>query len=91
MPEFPHRPDHPDFWLLSQGCIDQDAQADAGQGFEDMIGRYVDPASLHYVATQRAIRIAANPAQLPLVAGTWLDGFLQGVRFQILKERQNAE
>lgn len=100
-PRFPGRPEHPDFWFMSQGVIEQDAQADAGQGFEDVVGRYVDVESVLYAAKQRVLRAqqqnrtvqmllarltARDRALLEVSSQTlWLDAFIQGLRFQQLK------
>lgn len=99
-PRFPHRPDHHDFWLLSQGLIEQDAQADSGQPFEDLTARYVDVRSLLYVAEQRAALAlkddtrttyvyAANDVRAKMI-GMWVDAFVQGARFQALKAAEGS-
>jgi hypothetical protein len=91
----PGRPDHPDFWLLSQAILDLDAQADAGQGAEDIAGRMVDPACVAYMALQRGLRaemmmpgrrLTAQRAAVP-----WMDGFLAGMMVQQLKTAQIAQ
>lgn len=90
MTDFPDRPDHPDFWLLSEALIGQDAQVETGQSVPDVIGRYADVASLMYVAEQRALRMvpgsgpAAEALRLRFTA-VWLDAFVAGVQFQNLK------
>lgn len=95
-PRFPDRPDHPDFWLISQALIDQDAQADAGQPFTDVVERIVDRDSLIYAAEQRGLRFQAGRSK-PSVAervamqAAWVDAFLAGARYQALKERRLQE
>jgi hypothetical protein len=85
------RPDHPDFWLLSQAIIAMDAQARSGQGAEDIIGRYLDPDSVAYVAVQRAMRASdgrfGGRGSTPQLAGTWIDGLLAGMAVQGLKDQ----
>jgi hypothetical protein len=90
-PSYPGRPDHPDFWLIVQAVLDTDAAADSRQAFNDIIGRYADPDSVAYMASQRALRLmrAGQPAgvmarQAQLGAG-WIDGFLAGAAFQRAK------
>jgi hypothetical protein len=80
-PDFPDRPDHPDFWKLSAAVCANDAEADAGIPTVDIIAAVVDPASLKYMMDQRVGRAnqllpgGAEPTT------TWLDGFMAGVRY----------
>jgi hypothetical protein len=81
------RPEHPDFWLLSQQALDNDAAADSGQDIGDILGRQLDPDSVFYMATQRAARIMAQargPAGVALAAA-WIDGLMTGIGFQHAK------
>jgi hypothetical protein len=87
-----NRPAHPDFWLLSQAVIDNDAAADSGQPMADIIGRYLDPESVIYVAMQRALRAAPRrPGEQTKLAATWIDGFTAGMHVQSLKQRQQHD
>jgi hypothetical protein len=92
---FPGRPDHPDFWLLSQAVLDQDAQADSGQPVQDMLARRIDPDAAVYMAGQRALRLQRalriDPASQPQLAAAWIDGLLAGMAFQYLKAAQDIE
>jgi hypothetical protein len=102
-PRFPNRPNHPDFWLMSQAIVDTDAQSETGQAAPDIMGRLVDVESLTYVAEQRALRAAPrletgglvfrNPQNMSILAGLWIDAFVAGARFQHLKttNAQSAE
>jgi hypothetical protein len=83
------RPEHPDFWLLSQVLIDQDAQAESGQRALEIIGRYLDPPSVAYMANQRALRVMSGrpAAGIVQVSAAWIDGFLAGMAAQHLKTR----
>jgi hypothetical protein len=87
MTGFPARPDHPDLWLLSQVLIDQDAQADSGQGLLEIVGRYLDPESVLYMAAQRALRVMGGQAAAGRVQVTaaWLDGLIAGMAVQHIK------
>lgn len=94
-PRFPDRPEHPDLWLISQALIETDAQADADQGIGDITGRIVDPASLIYMAQQRATRAVisgAAPNSMAIVlTATWMDAFIAGARYQHLKASKAQE
>lgn len=95
MTGYPGRPDHPDFWLLSQAVLDLDAQADAGQDAADIIGRYVNPEALIYVARQRALHamLRRTVTGYGLLSASWIDGFLAGmaVRHLQAQARQDEE
>jgi hypothetical protein len=90
-PNFPNRPDHPDFWLISQALIDTDALADSGQSTPDITGRIVDTDSLIYAAEQRVRLIIGkghlNPSTRIMIAmnALWLDAFVAGTQYQRLK------
>jgi ribosomal protein S27AE len=92
-PQSPGRPEHDDFWLISQALIDQDAAAASGQPFTELAGRYIDLESALYVARQRAqrslviSRLPITAASLTRMAGLWIDGFLAGMAVQNLKHR----
>jgi hypothetical protein len=88
------RPSHPDFWLLSQALIDSDARADSGQSADDIVGLYANIEAVVYVAAQRArlalrrAGVLASPDVRMLMAATWMDAFVAGVRFQHLKQEE---
>lgn len=87
------RPEHPDLWLLSEILIDNDAQADNGTAtFEDILGRYADPASAGYMAKERGLR-ASDRITDPqtLASAAWLDGFLVGMEFQARRPKMLQE
>jgi hypothetical protein len=95
-PRFPKRPDHPDFWLISEVLVAQDAQADQGvQKFDDMVSRYVDLKSLQYASEQQAGMFLQQRGARKLVYGSgevevmitaaFLTAFVHGIRFQIRK------
>ena len=77
-PNFPNRPDHDDFWKLSQAVIDNDAAAEQlGIEYQDIVGQHVDFDSLFYMARQRCLRIdgTLDPAKI----AAWMDGFMAAV------------
>jgi hypothetical protein len=101
-PRFPNRPDHPDFWLMSEVLVAQDTQADQGvQSFDDMVNRYVDLKSLRYVAEQQAGMFIQQRGARKLVYGSrevevmieaaFLAAFVHGVRFQIRKQQGDVD
>lgn len=90
MTEFPDRPDHPDFWRLSQVVIDHDKRADDNPNPETitevLAENGIDFASLMYMARQRALRVTgrrdnATPTETMLIV-LYLDAFLTGVGYQ---------
>lgn len=87
MSGFPGRPDHPDFWVISEALIEMDAQADQDAPFEDMVGWIVSPAVLAYVAFQRALRMS-DPVIGPIAV--WMDGFIAGARYQHKRQEKEA-
>lgn len=86
MSKYPNRPNHPDFWLISEALLDQDAQTDSGQGTQEVLGRMVDPESAAYAATERAKHaLRVHPELRPyhaVLAGMWLDGMMTGMQVQ---------
>lgn len=87
---FPGRPDHPDFWLISESVIERDAQSESGQNPQEIAGRWIDPESASYAAVQRAALMAqavphglsGTAAKKAIAATAWLDGLLTGMRVQ---------
>ena len=88
-PRFPDRPNHPDFYLISQALIDTDARADAGEDLGSIVSDVVDPASLLYAADQRALRMApfASQAESAKMKSIWIDAFNAGAVYRDLKAR----
>jgi hypothetical protein len=93
-PDFPDRPDHPDFWMLSKAVLDLDDQAETGQPVDDIVDRYVDHDAAYYMAEQRARRAAARMGKgpaLPRYRAIWMDGFTLGMAYQDLKAREREQ
>lgn len=88
---FPNRPQHPDFWRLSEIILQMDGDTTEGkQEFEEQIAKNVDVRSATYMAEQRSM-FAMSQVVTPimgayeiqtLLAVMWLEGFLSGARFQ---------
>lgn len=86
-PRFPKRPDHPDFWRISEVVLQHDGEAVEGKlPLEEIVKDTVDPTSLTYFAMQRAgmtCQKAGMPESLaPVLGSVWLDGFMAGAKFQ---------
>ena len=80
-PLFPDRPQHPDFWKLSKAVNYHDDEA-ANREIEEIIGEYIDPASLIYMADQRILRTGlqgGNALRARLLA-LYVDAFTLGYR-----------
>jgi hypothetical protein len=86
---YPNRPQHDDFWRMSEVWLSLDADSDGDH--EALISSEVDPGSMRYMAVQRAM--AAVQANTPpgedmdvdaisTIAAAIIDGFMAGVRFQ---------
>ena len=84
------RPDHPDFWLLSEVVLDLDGQADNAMG-SDAMDRMISSEVAVYFARQRALRAVqaglAGPSSEPALAATWLDGLVAGMMMQAKKNQ----
>ena len=94
----PMRPDHPDFWRLSEIVLQIDAQADVpGTNIDDLVKQSIDLPSATYMALQRALRIkTATGIELSLVylSAAWLEGLVVGIRSEqrrIPRQRRPAE
>ena len=89
--EFPDRPNHPDFWMLSTVVQTNDDTVEGGADYENVVSRLIDPESLAYMAWGRA-RIIARAADirdesaLSSLASMFIDGFVAGYAF--LQEKQ---
>jgi hypothetical protein len=83
---FPNRPDHPDFWLLSRLVCQLDERSDRGgpDEFARILAEYIDPASLTYMAEQRALR--ARLVGAPDMA-LYFDAFVLGVAAERARAR----
>jgi hypothetical protein len=87
---FPDRPDHPDFWKLSEivlgldGAIEEAERTGGSDVFHDLATEHCDLRSQLYMATQRVQRFLLELGPVDgamLAASAWIDGFQVGVRF----------
>lgn len=88
-PEFPDRPQHPDFWALSEAVCSVDKYAGTGKTVADVLDdAHFDADSLIYMARQRARRMlahakggdVANEQMVASLAAVWIDGCLAGLK-----------
>lgn len=81
--EFPNRPNHPDFWALSNIIIQNDNLAELSPlQVEQIIGEVIDINSLVYLASQRITRTKGQEATALQVA-YFTDAFLIGYKFAL--------
>jgi hypothetical protein len=89
----PQRPEHPDFWRLSEIVLANDGRMDAAprrekeRVWKETTGSVIDVPSITYMATQRAIKLLgpptpANLAQHSAVAALYIDAFVTGAMFE---------
>lgn len=91
----PLRPDHPDFWRLSQIllgtdlAVDGEPTADAKDAaWRSLFENVIDQQSALYMASQRALLAAGDSGMDPVILARFTkvitDAFLAGVVFQQL-------
>lgn len=93
----PKRPDHPDFWRISEILLANDGAMDEAQGQDEKdrewrrrTGAVVDIESVTYAGIQRAMRVgsAIDPRGfLPIkaraaIAALWVDAFVAGAMYE---------
>ena len=88
-PRFPDRPQHPDFWRLSESALLLDGRTDSGQSVDKAMSEYVDPESALYVVQQRTDAFLVQmgytdpPTSLKLLLRTaMLSGLVHGIVFE---------
>lgn len=86
-PRFPGRPQHPDFWRISNVVLELDGHASEGVSMSEIVAKLIDEQSLTYMAEQRALWAKHNLPGLtmaapPALAAIWLTAFAAGIRFQ---------
>lgn len=89
----PHRPDHPDFWRLSEIILANDGRMDdtppsrKEEVWRETTSSVIDIESVTYMATQRAIRLLGPPTpqnlrQHSAVAALVIDAIVTGIMFE---------
>lgn len=92
-PDFPDRPQHPDFMAMSEVVRNNDTMLEGeGFNFEQFVNAQIDLDSLMYMARGRVWLAARERNELPSTGvelaeqmSLWLDAFLVGL--QLGKER----
>lgn len=82
--DFPDRPDHPDFWKLSDVVLQHDGLTeDADFDIQAHLATVLDPDSLRYMLAARVKRSHDRSGAPALVQAqaAWLDGFMIGVAY----------
>lgn len=90
-----NRPDHPDFWRLSETILGYDAgidmAVDKDKFWEDAVDAVVDRNSVMYMAFQRAARayncetvgdVVQHVGEITKATVLYIEGFLMGAEFQ---------
>lgn len=90
-PRFPNRPDHPDFWRLSEIVMGMDAWLDVAKPenrqdvFQKIVTDVIDIRSVTYMADQRALRammfLGVPREYQAATAAMWLEAFIMGVKY----------
>lgn len=98
--EYPHRPNHPDFWRLANLVLQADGRAEEDPArAEKMVADIVDPDTLSYMALQRAMRLVgaetreqvdANKHEVMRLAAIYFDAFILGARFEASKKKKKG-
>lgn len=85
-PRFPHRPQHPDFWRLSEIVLRHDAVSQDELAMILLLGEHLDNESLEYMALQRGLvaaqRLGLNREGAVMIGTAWMTGVLAGIEFQ---------
>lgn len=93
-----NRPDHPDFWKLSDIVLRLDGSLEGAGGADEQeaiwrreLERHVDVDSLGYMATQRAFRVLgivtardfmARKEEVIPMLQVYMDAFIMGCNFK---------
>ncbi len=98
----PQRPDHPDFWKISEIILQLDGAIDAAVSddekeriWKERTSAVVDIPSVTYMAIQRALRVLGRPSNAAdvgrhsSVAALAIDSFIAGVLFAQRGGHQN--
>jgi hypothetical protein len=87
-PRFPSRPQHPDFWRLSEVVLKLDGDSTEGRRpLKASAEGRIDLASLAYLASQRVGLLEQRVGELPdnvraSLAAMFLTGVLTGIEFE---------
>jgi hypothetical protein len=82
--KIPGRPDHPDFWKLSQIVLRTDGRLEADpDAFRSTVSSVIDLESLTYFARQRVMRLFPGQPERSTIAlmSLYMDAFIMGAEF----------
>lgn len=82
-PDFPGRPQHPDFWLLSEAALWVDGKS-TDTSVVEIVNEYNDCESVVYMARQRLAKMQGiRPDQVqPQLIAVYMDAITIGARAQ---------
>lgn len=87
--DFPDRPDHPDFWRMSDVVLKLDGRMQEGgteETFVESIAESIDMDSVMYMAQERCSilleQMGAPMALLPMLMTTFMTSVVTGIEFQ---------
>lgn len=99
---FPNRPDHPDFWKLSDMVLKYDGRFEAAADhdekeriWKEAVSAHIDSDALIYMGFQRAIRalgvdtpgeVAKHFSELAKLTTLYAEGFVFGAEFEASKK-----
>lgn len=84
-PKYPDRPQHPDFWHLSEIVLEMDGKfQEEGDktDIEEYVAEEIDLDSLMYMGLQRALRIQGMETGMHAMATLYIEAFLVGRRYE---------
>lgn len=88
-PRFPDRPQHPDFWRLSEVCLQLDGAAtEGGKEIPEITADLIDMESLDYLTRNRvgllvqALGIPFSPEVIRALETVFFTSVLTGIAFE---------
>ncbi len=88
-PRFPNRPQHPDFWRLSETAMALDGKtAESGASVSDVASPDIDVESLFYAAESRVnLMLQATGLKVPdsvqgAMVAIYISALVHGIEFQ---------
>lgn len=98
--DVPGRPDHPDFWKLSEVVLGNDGRMEDPDpnALIKLVEEIIDMSVMTYMAQQRAMRPLQNmgvqviePDTFALMVSIWMDGFMAGAKYQKSHPKEHGE
>ena len=88
--DMPGRPDHPDFWKLSEVVLGNDGRMEDPdpKALVNLVEEVINMEVMVYVAQQRAMRPlqesgaqAISAETFSILVAIWMDGFMAGAKY----------